>query len=330
MTLNATAAWATVDAAIGSIDPMFRRVLVRLHDRLVIEALANVGPIRPESPSGLFPPRRRYLDAATSDRRDRCVTARRVASALDHVTPQAVCMVHALLAGPDIADAGRFRSAAIGFQAGNRFGGAEVAQISDLVTAICAEVAATERPVLESAAQFASRLLTIHPFSDGNGRAARVLFDRLVQSTAPNGIAPSVDLWTATRYGYVAALRASDPDDGAVSVGSADPQPFVDWVCKNAASGADLWARRVTAIVRIADHISDEVGREHLAVALSVAIDRNVALDELDDLGHDADLNEANLAPVHAVNALVDRGLLHWDRRGLLQPSSWLDQFVAE
>ena len=61
-------------------------------------------------------------------------------------------------------------------------------------------------------------------------------------------------------------------------------------------------------------------------MALAVAIDRNVSLNELDDLEVvDADgVATSAESPTTSVNALVSDRLLGWDPRGLLQPTDRL------
>jgi Fic-DOC domain mobile mystery protein B len=81
-----------------------------------------------------------------------------------------------------------------------------------------AQIAAKVAPIDEIAARFHHRLVWIHPFSNGNGRHARLLTDLLL---AANGAVPFTwgrgDLEHAgeARERYLAALRAADARDFA-------------------------------------------------------------------------------------------------------------------
>lgn len=75
-------------------------------------------------------------------------------------------------------------------------------------------------PPLEAAARFHHRLVSIHPFPNGNGRHARIAADILLERVYGHPRiewAGGVDLQadTARRESYIAALRAADRGDFA-------------------------------------------------------------------------------------------------------------------
>jgi Fic-DOC domain mobile mystery protein B len=91
-------------------------------------------------------------------------------------------------------------------------------EVHKLVEDTKAQLAAKVAPIDEIAARFHHRLVSIHPFPNGNGRHARLLTDLLL---AANGAQPFPwgrgDLEHAgeARERYLAALRAADARDFA-------------------------------------------------------------------------------------------------------------------
>jgi CRISPR-associated endonuclease/helicase Cas3 len=69
--------------------------------------------------------------------------------------------------------------------------------------------AAADEPLLETLAYAEGHLLTLHPFTDFNGRTARVWLREILRrlNCPPVALAPSDD---AARAEYLAALRAAD------------------------------------------------------------------------------------------------------------------------
>ena len=98
--------------------------------------------------------------------------------------------------------------------------GVDWAQIPERVRVLCDDVQSqidnSAYPADEIAARFHHRLVSIHPFANGNGRHARQMADMLLESL---GLAPFT--WGAsdlnktgeTRDRYLAALRAADAHD---------------------------------------------------------------------------------------------------------------------
>lgn len=89
-------------------------------------------------------------------------------------------------------------------------------EVRKLIEDTGAQLAAKVAPLDEVAARFHHRLVSIHPFPNGNGRHARLLTDLVLEA---NGAAPfswgQSDLEHAgtARERYLAALRAADARD---------------------------------------------------------------------------------------------------------------------
>ena len=89
-------------------------------------------------------------------------------------------------------------------------------EVRKLIEDTGAQLAAKVAPLDEVAARFHHRLVSIHPFPNGNGRHARLLTDLVLEA---NGAAPfswgRSDLEHAgmARERYLAALRAADARD---------------------------------------------------------------------------------------------------------------------
>lgn len=100
--------------------------------------------------------------------------------------------------------------------------GIDPARIAPALHDLCADVAVqlehAAMPVDEIAARFSHRLVSIHPFANGNGRLSRTMADLLlVQQNAPRFSWGAANLATAgdARVRYLAALRAADARDYA-------------------------------------------------------------------------------------------------------------------
>lgn len=94
----------------------------------------------------------------------------------------------------------------------------------DLLEDIKAQLQHKSYPVDEIAARFHHRLVSIHPFANGNGRHARLMADLLLEENgSPRfswGQKSMMDA-VSVRDQYIAALRAAD---------SKDYQPLLDFV----------------------------------------------------------------------------------------------------
>lgn len=124
-----------------------------------------------------------------------------------------VCRLHKRMFGDTWRWAGRFRSTEKNI-------GIDPLRIQPALHDLCADVQAQLEhgsfPLDEIAARFSHRLVSIHPFANGNGRLSRTLADLLlVQHGAPRFTWGAGNLVADgdVRQCYITALRAADARD---------------------------------------------------------------------------------------------------------------------
>jgi Fic family protein len=112
-----------------------------------------------------------------------------------------------VLTGVDDSFAGSYRTSAVRI-AGTNFVPPNPVKVPDLMERLFADLSETADPV-ERAAKLHHGIAAIHPFSDGNGRAARLAmnFVLLAAGYPPVSISPQL------RTDYYAALEAADSGD---------------------------------------------------------------------------------------------------------------------
>lgn len=91
-------------------------------------------------------------------------------------------------------------------------------RLSDLCEDVKAQLAHKSLPLDEIAARFHHRLVSIHPFANGNGRHARLMTDLLLISNGAARFTWGEDALIdegEVRARYIAALRAADARDYA-------------------------------------------------------------------------------------------------------------------
>ena len=102
--------------------------------------------------------------------------------------------------------------------------------------------------VVRHAAWFAAHFLELHPFADGNGRAARILVDALLARVHPVPVAlvPAGASLAEARTRYLAALRALPPwaRSGAGHAWAADAPALADVILESLAAS---WRRLASA-----------------------------------------------------------------------------------
>ena len=88
-------------------------------------------------------------------------------------------------------------------------------RLTDLFRDVEAQIAGQSDPIDEIAARFHHRLVSIHPFPNGNGRFSRTMTDLLLKANSREVFSwgdESLDTGE-TRNRYISALRAADAND---------------------------------------------------------------------------------------------------------------------
>jgi len=158
-----------------------------------------------------------------------------VGKSSDQLTEHDILDIHGLiLRGIDDVNAGRYRSVPV------RIAGSivvlpnpmKVAQLMEALVAHIRQQATTVHPV-ELATLAHYELVTIHPFSDGNGRTARLLMNLILMQ---NGYPPAI-LSKRQRERYITSL------EHAQLGGSRDP--FDQLIAKSVERSLDIYLRAV-------------------------------------------------------------------------------------
>jgi Fic/DOC family len=186
-------------------------------------------------------------------------------------------------------------------------------------------------PAIARAGWLAFTLLCIHPFVDGNGRTARMLFQGMAAADTPLGVDwGAVEQFSLRREDYVTGLKSGqqvkryDPSE-------LDPLPFMEFALECSIDGAILVLRRLESLLVEHQRLADlGWNLPHALVSIAVRLSGSATLADLDGLGFDAPeltaiVNElvtsehlcwanqpAGRSPVraHSKSALIDSGAM--------------------
>jgi hypothetical protein len=278
-----------LDRALLEASPPVSTLLTRFALRTLVAAVANIRPsLRGGSGPPLFPPPRRFLSAVDRARLDGVAAAYRHADSrlamiqLGFEKPPAVraetpYVLHALAEGrmdnPDETNPGMIR--------GVEFGGnlpiapyppARREHCRDLLEAALRAAAPAATPACVRAAWLLYVIGEIHPFTDGNGRVARLLYLMVTGDDMPR----TVD------WGVVEQLRYHQ-DPWAMTLTERDVGPCAALATELSTRGARLMSERLSVLARLVP----EIGRL-LAMAppcpelvAAVWLRRSARLDEM-------------------------------------------------
>ncbi len=307
---------------LGPARPLF----TFLQRRLVIEALANLQPTlaAPGDPLA-FPAPRAWLSLPQQHRQEGAEAAfryvdSRVAMVRGALEPSVLVahsphVLHALTEGPQPSgketNAGMVRRTTTAWRPeANAFVHPPAEACDELLDAALDLARRAPAPAVARGAWLTFTVLSIHPFVDGNGRVARLLF----QAVASEGLAVGIDWgameqWSRDRWGYVRALQAGqqlpayDPD-------RLDPLPFMEFAAASSTLGARICAARLRALAERHDRlVTQGMSMRPALVTDAVTLSRGATLDELAGLGIPAgELTEV-------VNRLVATQVLGWEPR---------------
>lgn len=187
---------------------------------------------------------------------------------------------------------------------------------AELVTAAVDVANVDDVPLVVRAGWLCATLLAVHPFVDGNGRTARLLFQFLSSADPELGVDwGAVEQWAMYRQAYISALKRSQspsvPDyDGRL----VDTLPFIEFGVRSSTEGAEVTLQRAEWFERAWQELGDAVDDSEPAatIELAVASAWSASIAELDEL-------VADPIATSTVNRLVADGRLEWDRRRLLR-----------
>jgi Fic family protein len=146
------------------------------------------------------------------DHRDAWALVRTLADGSEPIREMDIRSIHALVVGRTDRDAAGRYAEQPRFVAGSRAAFPSPAELPALMGDFAGWLA-TAAPTPESAIEAHLRLVTIHPFADGNGRTARLLMNLLLV----RGGYPPAAIDPAHRADYLDSLEAAQADGDRTS-----------------------------------------------------------------------------------------------------------------
>lgn len=304
-------------AEVTSVHPVARWVL----RRILLESHAKLQPVRAGGDGELLlPPPRAFLAAGQVER------LRAAGVAFDHVDsllamwgqglrpavlePWTPMVLHGMLEGA--------RPTGIDANAGLLRGGETkwlplknpmvhppAGEVGELLAAAVDLAVRAPVPPIARAGWLAFTFLSIHPFLDGNGRTARMLFQAVASSEAPLGVDwGAVEQFSLRRDGYIAALQAGQTIE-RYDPALLDPLPFMTFGAEASIAGAGLTVARLRLLAeRHRALVAEGVDPVAANVVLLAAVDGPVSVDDVASL--------EPTSPTQLVARLVDAGRLAW------------------
>jgi hypothetical protein len=316
-----------VHVRVEALDADVGRLVRRIVWRRLVEAVANVGAIEFDEPAPriLLPPRRRLLSSGL-DRRlagselalrhldSRLYMAR--SGTLDHVVARETPMVlnafaEGIGAGDVETNAGSIRVGPTSFRDdGVEFVPPPAEHCRELLDEMV-EVVRSRPPVhhLEVAAWSALVMFAVHPFVDGNGRTARLMFQAIHSAGLPGRFdLGSIEEWSAERRRYIDVLQRATAPCPVGRVDGVDVTVFAEFAAACSIAGARRTAERIEHIGASVDRWRSQFGSATITYAF-VAFERNVSPAELGEVGDEREQRAI-------AEDLCAAGVLRRDRMG--------------
>jgi hypothetical protein len=324
-------AHASLAAALDGSDEHIRGLFRAVQRRCILEAAATTGPIWANRKSQVIVARRRLLSkrhrvrvAGVGDairHLDTRVTMVEL-GVLDHVVnAETPYVVNAYAEGRQPqgqeTNAGSIRSSSLTFLDDHAVYEPPVPEeCREMLSAAVEVVRSAPVAPITSAAWIALAMFAIHPFLDGNGRSARLLFHATHSASLPGRVDwGSIEMWALDRELYITEIQRSVGHVAKGELDLIDPMPFFDFVAKSSIDGAERCKKRLAALESMFDRLSEKLGPDAALVATFVWSERNVRYAELSELPMD---------PIEAraiANDLVTEGVLERAARRGLNPN---------
>lgn len=325
------AAHASLATALEESEEHVCQLFRVVQRRFILEAAATAGPIWAKRDSPVIVARRRLLSSTHRVRLagvgdairhlDTRVTMVGL-GVLDHVVyAETPFVVNAYAEGRqpkgEETNAGSIRTSSLTFLDDQADYHPPVPEdCREMLSAAVEVVRAAPVAPITAAAWIALSMFAIHPFLDGNGRTARLLFHATHSMSLPGRVDwGSIEMWALDRRLYISELQRSYLGVSKGELDLIDPVPFSNFVLKCSIEGAERCRIRLAALGQTFARLSDRVGPDAALVATFVWSERNVRYSELSELPLD---------PIEArtiANDLVTEGILERAARRGLNPS---------
>jgi hypothetical protein len=323
-------AHALLATALGEADDHTRGLFQVVQRRFILEAAATIDPIWASRNSEVIVARRRLLSKTHRLRLSGVGDAIRHLDTrvtmvelglLDHVVyAETPYVVNAYAEGRqpkgEETNAGSIRASSLSFLDHQADYDPPVPeQCREMLSAAVEVVRSAPVAPITSAAWIALSMFAIHPFLDGNGRTARLLFHATHSASLPERVDwGSIEMWALDRMLYISELQRSYLGVSKGELDLIDPVPFSDFVVKSSIEGAERCRNRLGALGNTFATLRDRFGPNAALVATFVWSERNVQYSELAELALD---------PIEArsiANDLVTEGILSRSKRTGLNP----------